>query len=160
MQNAGKSLNQHSNTPILHYFGILGMNVSGKHILVVGLGKSGLSVVRWLAKKGARVAGSEIKTAGRSGERAQLNYDLESRWRIGGTRPGRNVYNSGIATCLNGLGPRDAAFALQTRSSMLLWSSTDSARTAMPLNPPFSSKSATTPSQTSSEQTTALSAYW
>jgi UDP-N-acetylmuramoylalanine--D-glutamate ligase len=37
------------------------MNVSGKHILVVGLGKSGLSVVRWLANKEARVTVSEIK---------------------------------------------------------------------------------------------------
>jgi UDP-N-acetylmuramoylalanine--D-glutamate ligase len=38
------------------------MNVNGKHILVVGLGKSGLSVVRWLAKNGARVTVSEIKS--------------------------------------------------------------------------------------------------
>jgi UDP-N-acetylmuramoylalanine--D-glutamate ligase len=37
------------------------MNVRDKHILVVGLGKSGLSVIRWLAKKGAWVAASEIK---------------------------------------------------------------------------------------------------
>jgi UDP-N-acetylmuramoylalanine--D-glutamate ligase len=37
------------------------MDVRGKHILVVGLGKSGLSVIRWLAKKGAQVAVSEIK---------------------------------------------------------------------------------------------------
>lgn len=37
------------------------MNVQGKHILVVGLGKSGLAAVRWLAKHGARVSASEVK---------------------------------------------------------------------------------------------------
>jgi UDP-N-acetylmuramoylalanine--D-glutamate ligase len=51
-----------TNTPILHYSRhLFFMNVRGKHILVVGLGKSGLSVVRWLAKNGARVTVSEIK---------------------------------------------------------------------------------------------------
>jgi len=37
------------------------MNVRGKHILVVGLGKSGLSVARWLVKNGAHVLVSEIR---------------------------------------------------------------------------------------------------
>ncbi|MBN2032168.1 MAG: UDP-N-acetylmuramoyl-L-alanine--D-glutamate ligase [Deltaproteobacteria bacterium] len=39
------------------------MNVGNKRILVVGLGKSGLSVLRWLATQGARATVSEIKTA-------------------------------------------------------------------------------------------------
>ena len=37
------------------------MNVQGKHILVVGLGKSGFSVLRWLAGQGARVTASEMR---------------------------------------------------------------------------------------------------
>jgi len=37
------------------------MNIRGKKFLVVGLGKSGLSVVRWLSKHGARVTVSDIK---------------------------------------------------------------------------------------------------
>jgi UDP-N-acetylmuramoylalanine--D-glutamate ligase len=37
------------------------MTFYGKHMLVVGLGKSGLSVVRWLVKHGARVTVSDIK---------------------------------------------------------------------------------------------------
>lgn len=39
------------------------MSFCGKHVLVVGLGKSGLSVVRWLARQGARVTISDIKPA-------------------------------------------------------------------------------------------------
>ena len=61
MFHSSDCLNQYSNTPVLPYSGILSMNVSGKNILVVGLGKSGLSVVRWLVKNGARVTVSEIK---------------------------------------------------------------------------------------------------
>lgn len=37
------------------------MDFKNKHILVVGLGKSGLSVARWLAKQGARTTASEIR---------------------------------------------------------------------------------------------------
>lgn len=37
------------------------MNVEGQRILVVGMGRSGLSVARWLAKEGARVTVSEVK---------------------------------------------------------------------------------------------------
>jgi UDP-N-acetylmuramoylalanine--D-glutamate ligase len=37
------------------------MDFREKHILVVGLGKSGLSVLRWLAGQGARVTVSEIR---------------------------------------------------------------------------------------------------
>ena len=37
------------------------MDVRGKHILVVGLGKSGFSVLRWLAGQEARVTVSELK---------------------------------------------------------------------------------------------------
>jgi len=62
MQGTRKDLNQHSKTPILqHSMQIRSMTFYGKHILVVGLGKSGLSVVRWLVKQGARVAVSDIK---------------------------------------------------------------------------------------------------
>ena len=62
MFHSSECLNQYSNTPVLHYSKVLAsMNVFGKNILVVGLGKSGLSVLRWLAKNGARVAVSEIK---------------------------------------------------------------------------------------------------
>ncbi|MBU2499643.1 MAG: UDP-N-acetylmuramoyl-L-alanine--D-glutamate ligase [Proteobacteria bacterium] len=38
------------------------MDVLGKKILVIGLGKSGISAARWLAKTGAQVTVSEIKT--------------------------------------------------------------------------------------------------
>ena len=37
------------------------MNVEGQRILVVGMGRSGLSVARWLAKEGARVTVSDVK---------------------------------------------------------------------------------------------------
>lgn len=38
------------------------MKVAGEKVLVVGLGKSGISAARYLTKKGARVSVSEIKT--------------------------------------------------------------------------------------------------
>jgi UDP-N-acetylmuramoylalanine--D-glutamate ligase len=37
------------------------MYVQGKHILVVGLGKSGLAVLRWLRQQGARTTVSEVR---------------------------------------------------------------------------------------------------
>jgi UDP-N-acetylmuramoylalanine--D-glutamate ligase len=37
------------------------MNVEGQRVLVLGMGRSGLSVARWLAKAGARVTVSEAK---------------------------------------------------------------------------------------------------
>jgi UDP-N-acetylmuramoylalanine--D-glutamate ligase len=52
----GASVHQYAEVEIRFF-----MNVGGKHILVVGLGKSGLSAVRWLAKQGARVEVSEIR---------------------------------------------------------------------------------------------------
>lgn len=38
-----------------------GMDVFGKKVLVVGLGKSGLSASRWLSRQGAHVTVSELK---------------------------------------------------------------------------------------------------
>jgi UDP-N-acetylmuramoylalanine--D-glutamate ligase len=53
------------------------MNVEGQRILVVGMGRSGLSVARWLAKEGARVTVSDVK-AEKELDRALVD-DMRSR---------------------------------------------------------------------------------
>jgi UDP-N-acetylmuramoylalanine--D-glutamate ligase len=63
------------------------MNIQGKHFLVVGLGKSGLSVVRWLAKNGARVTVSEIKAESElDPEVLREIMELRARLEAGGHR--------------------------------------------------------------------------
>ena len=64
------------------------MNFKNKHILVVGLGKSGLSVLRWLAGQGARVTVSEMKAESElDPRRLQEARDLGAALEAGGHQP-------------------------------------------------------------------------
>ena len=48
------------------------MELSGKHVIVVGLGKSGIAAARLCVERGARVTGTD------SGPRDKLSRELDS----------------------------------------------------------------------------------
>ena len=60
------------------------MYLKDKKVLVVGLARTGLAAVRFLAGKGARVKVSEFKPAEELGSVKEVLKDLQVEWETGG----------------------------------------------------------------------------
>ncbi|NWF56281.1 MAG: UDP-N-acetylmuramoyl-L-alanine--D-glutamate ligase [Syntrophaceae bacterium] len=60
------------------------MDLQGKKILVVGLARTGVATVRFLAAKGARVKGSEVKAAEELRAPLEALRGLSVEWELGG----------------------------------------------------------------------------
>ncbi|MFO7460194.1 MAG: UDP-N-acetylmuramoyl-L-alanine--D-glutamate ligase [Desulfatiglandales bacterium] len=84
------------------------MYVQGKHILVVGLGKSGLAVLRWLRQQGARTTVSEVRADSELDPRVLLEVKaLEALLEAGGHR--EETFLSADAIILSPGVPHDMA---------------------------------------------------
>ncbi len=60
------------------------MNLKNKKVLVVGLARTGMATVRFLAGRGARVVVSEAKTTSQLGASRQALEDWVEQWELGG----------------------------------------------------------------------------
>ena len=95
--------------------------LQGQHVLVLGLGASGLAMARWCARQGAQVTVADTRPA--PPQRAALQEAVPEARFIAGAFEAALVEGSAVRAvfCSPGLAPADTAPVLEAAQAMGLW---------------------------------------